>query len=218
MRPEAKRANTMGRNKLYLTAFVVTLASVVAAGFWWVASNQSDDQFARCRSSVVAGGAGSIGGEFTLMDETGKIVTDQEVFSRPALVYFGYTFCPDVCPLDVARNADAIDIMQERGFNIRPVFISIDPERDTPEVLVEYTDFLHPDMLGLTGTAKQVKAASLAYKTYYKKQDDEEFYLMDHSSFSYLVLPEVGFQEFFSRDKTADEIADASACFLDKIG
>jgi len=77
---------------------------------------------------------------------------------------------------------------------------------------------MHPDMLGLTGTEEQVKAASQAYKTYYKKQDGDGFYLMDHSSFSYLVLPESGFENFYRRDETAEELADSAACFLRKLG
>jgi protein SCO1/2 len=131
-------------------------------------------------------------------------------------VYFGYTFCPDVCPLDNARNAEAIDLLQEQGRDVQPVFISIDPDRDTPEVVAEYASYVHDDMIALTGTAEQVKAASKAYKTYYRKQEgDDEFYLVDHSTFTYLMLPEVGFVEFFKRDDTPEDIARRTACFMD---
>jgi protein SCO1/2 len=151
------------------------------------------------------------------VDETGKTVTDKDVITKPSLVYFGYTFCPDVCPLDNARNADAVDILEEKGFEVTPVFISVDPERDTPEVVRDFTDNLHPRMIGLTGSAEQVKAASLAYKTYFKKQDSgDEFYLMDHSTFTYLVLPDKGFVDFFQRDDTAEQMAERVGCFLDK--
>lgn len=176
------------------------------------------DRFAQCRATAVAGGA-SIGGPFTLVDENGETVTDPQVIDQPALLYFGYTFCPDVCPLDTARNAEAVEILEARGRIVKPVFISIDPERDTPDVLTAFTDNLHPRMLGLTGTPEQVRAASQAYRTYYKKHEpeagNEDYYLVDHSTFSYFMLPDVGFVEFFKRDLTGAQVADAIQCFLD---
>ena len=192
------------------------LAVVAGLVFWLVSGGGTEDPFAPCRTTAIAGGSAAIGGSFTLVDETGRTVTDKDVFSRPSLVYFGYTFCPDVCPLDNARNAGAVDILAGRGYDVQPVFISIDPERDTPQVVAEFTDYLHPDMLGLTGTPEQVKAASQAYKTYFRKQQsDDEYYLMDHSTFTYLVLPDTGFAEFFGRDVTAKQMADRTACFID---
>ena len=154
------------------------------------------------------------------MDETGNIVTDRDVIDMPTLIYFGYTYCPDVCPMDAARNAEAITLLEDRGVMVKPVFISVDPERDTAEQLADFTDYLHPRMLGLTGTPEQVKAASKAYRTYYKKHEpedgDEEYYLVDHSTFTYLTFPEIGFVEFFRRDETAQAMADKIACFVDK--
>jgi len=131
-------------------------------------------------------------------------------------VFAGFTFCPDVCPMDAARNADAVDLLAEKGYDVTPVFISIDPDRDTPEVVRDFTENLHPKMIGLTGSLDQVKAASQAYKTYFRKQDgDPEFYLVDHSTFTYLVLPGHGFVEFFRRDDTAEAIAERTACFIE---
>ncbi len=209
----------MGQKTFAIVVVSVVAVSIVAAGVWTITRDRSGDVFANCRDGVVAGGAGAIGGPFTLTDQTGQTVTDADVFSRPALVYFGYTFCPDVCPIDVTRNAEAIDILQDKGFDIRPVFITIDPDRDTPEALLEYASYMHPDLLSLTGTHAQIKAASLAYKTYYKKQETgDEFYLMDHSTFSYLVLPETGFANFFRREETPEHVAETAACFLQKLG
>lgn len=182
-------------------------------------SGPSNDQFAQCRSSQVAGGAGAIGGPFTLVNGEGVTVTDADVITEPSILYFGYTFCPDVCPMDAARNADAIDVLEERGVSATPVFISVDPERDTPEVVAEFADYMHPKMIGLTGSEDQVRAASLAYRTYYNRQDgDEEFYLVDHSTFSYLVLPDHGFVEFFRRETTPEQMADTVACFAKAAG
>ncbi len=179
----------------------------------------SDDQFAKCRTTKIASGSDQIGGPFTLVDENGKTVTDKQVIDQPVLIYFGYTFCPDVCPLDNARNAEAVEILESRGKIVKPVFISVDPARDTPEVMKEFTDYLHPRMLGLTGTEEQVKAASKAYRSYYQshKDDsgDDEFYEVDHSTFTYLTLPEYGFVEFFRRDITPQVMADRVQCFVD---
>ena len=159
---------------------------------------------------------GAIGGPFELVDETRRAVTDKDVITEPALIYFGYTFCPDVCPLDAARNAAAVDILAERGINVTPLFISIDPDRDTPEVLRDYTDNFHPDMIGLTGTEEQVAAAAAAYRVFRQKQDedDPEYYLMQHTTMSYLVLPETGFADFFRQVDSPEQVADRAACIL----
>ncbi len=162
---------------------------------------------------------GDIGGPFTLVDATGATVTDRDVITTPTILYFGYTFCPDVCPLDAARNADAVALLEERGIAATPVFISIDPARDTPEVMGDYADAFHDRMIGLTGSEEQVAAASRAYRTSYGRQDgDSDYYLMNHSTFSYLVLPEAGFVDFVSRDEPAATVADRLQCFVEAAG
>lgn len=201
-----------------MTRTLAALAAAAVVGLLggsalYVFLKSDDDALAQCRSGQVGGG--SIGGPFTLVDGTGATVTDADVLTKPSLVYFGYTFCPDVCPLDNQRNAEAVDILEEQGFDVNPVFISIDPARDTPEVVADFAANLHPKMIGLTGTEEQVKAASQAYKTYYRKQDgDDEFYLVDHSTFTYLMLPGIGFADFFKREETADQMASRVACFV----
>lgn len=175
------------------------------------------DAFQDCRASRVVGGTATIGGPFTLTDENGNRVTDKDVLSKPSLVYFGYTFCPDVCPTDVARNAEAVDILEEQGRDVTPVFISVDPGRDTPEVLKEWTDFLHPRMIGLTGTAEELKSVAGQYKTFFQVPDNpaDDTYLVDHMTQTYLMLPDQGFVEFFSREASPDEIAARTSCFID---
>lgn len=201
--------------------FILSLAALAIIGmlggvYFVTQSNQSDDVFAECRASTIAGGAGAIGGPFELVNAQGETVTDVDVITEPAIIYFGYTFCPDVCPLDTARNAEAVDVLEERGMSVVPVFITIDPKRDTPEVVGDFAENLHERMIGLTGSAEQIKAASTAYRTYYKAQDgDEDYYLVDHSTFSYLVLPEYGFVEFFRRDVTPENMANTVACYVE---
>ena len=198
-------------------AIIAIVIAFGALGGMWYVSRGGDDPLAQCRAGAVAGGAAAIGGPFELVNENGNPVTDKDVFTEPSIVYFGYTFCPDVCPMDTSRNAEAVDILKDRGMSVQPVFISIDPARDTPEVLKDWTDVMHPDMVGLTGTPEQVKAASQAYRTYYKKQEDgdPEYYLVDHSTYSYLVFPEIGFVDFFKRDETPEQMADRIQCFME---
>ena len=190
-------------------------AAVLVGGSWLATRDANPDQFAQCRASAVAGGT-AIGGPFELVNAKGETVTDKDVINEPTMVYFGYTFCPDVCPLDVSRNAEATDFLAERGQSMTPLFISIDPNRDTPEVVGDFAFNMHEKMIGLTGSPEQVKAASQAYRTYYKAHPaDDEYYLVDHSTFSYLVLPEHGFVEFFRREIGAEDMAKTVGCFID---
>lgn len=204
--------------RVYAIAAAIVVALLLAATFWYSLRQRGGDQFASCRASAVAAGPGSIGGPFTLVNGQGETVTDADVITKPTLVYFGYTFCPDVCPLDAARNAEALDLLADMGSGAQAVFISIDPKRDTPELIGDYAGYMHENMIGLTGSPEQVAAASQAYRTYYKSHDtgDDEFYLVDHSTFTYLVLPELGFVEFFRRGDSAAEIAKRSSCFISK--
>ena len=197
-------------------AVVVLVAGV--AGYTLLGSGQSDDPFAQCRASAVAGGTDAFGGPLELVNQDGATVTDKDVITEPTLIYFGYTFCPDVCPFDVARNAQAIDVLAERGISATPVFISVDPQRDTPEVVGSFAFYVHEKMIGLTGSPEQVDAASKAYRTYYRAQPPEDdFYLVDHSTFTYLVTPEHGFLEFFRRDVTPEAMADTVQCFVEAV-
>lgn len=184
------------------------------AGLSWLTYG-SDDPFAPCRTSQVAAGKAAIGGPFELVRMDGVTMTDKDVLTKPSLVYFGYTYCPDVCPLDNARNAEAVDLLTQKGYDVQPVFISIDPERDTPEQVASFAEYLHPKMVGLTGTPEQVKAASVAYKTYFRKNGEGDGYLMDHSTFTYFMLPDIGFVEFYKRGDTAADMAEGVACFID---
>ena len=203
--------------RLYAILGVAALASGLAGLSAYLLVYRAEDPFAQCRQGQIAGG--NIGGPFTLVNPAGQTVTEAEVLQKPSLVYFGYTFCPDICPFDMARNAEAVDILEERGIDVTPVFISIDPERDTPAALGDYAANMHPKLIALTGTPEQVKAASLAYKTFYSRQPSEdEFYLVDHSTFTYLMLPGTGFVDFFRRDITSDQMADSVACFVQAAG
>lgn len=193
----------------------IALVLLIGVSLFYVLNPRDGDQFAQCRSTAIAGGSAAIGGPFELVDGTGETRTDSDVITGPTLIYFGYTFCPDVCPLDNARNVEAVDILAEGNVGVTPVFISIDPERDTPDVVGDFAANLHPEMIGLTGSPEQVKAASQAYRTYYRAHDtDDEFYLVDHSTFSYLAFPDHGVVEVFRRDLDPQGLADQLTCFV----
>lgn len=202
--------------RLYAGSAAAVVLALLAGTAWFTFFRSPDDPFAGCRQGVVAGGAGAIGGPFELIDQTGRRVTDKDVITKPSLIYFGYTFCPDVCPFDVARNSEAVDILEEMGYDVTPVFISVDPRRDTPEVLADFADAMHPRMIALTGNDEQIKVASQAYRTYYRAQDaNDDYYLVDHSTFTYLVMPRTGFAEFFRREVEPDEMAQRVSCFIE---
>lgn len=199
--------------KLYAGVAAAAVAAFLGASAWYVVGSRQDDVFADCRQSQVAGG--DIGGPFTLVNTSGATVTDADVLTKPSLVYFGYTFCPDVCPFDMSRNVEAVDRLADMGIDVTPVFITIDPERDTPETLADYAENMHPKLVALTGSTDQIRVASQAYKTFYKKRDTgDEFYLLDHSTFTYLMLPGEGFVDFFRREITSEQMAESVACFV----
>ena len=177
-----------------------------------------EDAFAACRSGAVAGG--DLGGPFTLVSETGEEMTDTQVFEGLSLAYFGYSYCPDVCPIDLQRNALAVtQAEQETGARIRPVFITIDPARDRPEVLARYTENFHDRLLGLTGSDAQVKAAADAWRVFYARGEGEgQDYAMSHSAFSYVVLPGGGFGDIVRREESPESLALRLECFADAVG
>jgi protein SCO1 len=200
-----------------ILASVAVLVGLVATGVL-VWRGADADPFADCRRGAVAGGAGAIGGPFTLTDAGGRRVTDADVITGPTLVYFGYSFCPDVCPMDLSRNALAAGELAEQGDEVGQVFVTIDPARDTPEALRDYTAAIDPALVGLTGTPEEIEAAARAYKVYYRKSgDDPEYYLMDHSNFTYLMAPGLGFLEYYSSTATPEEVAESAACYVAEL-
>lgn len=136
-----------------------------------------------------------IGGPFTLMDKDRKPVTWDSFKGKWRIVYFGYTFCPDACPMDVQAMMRGFTLFEEahaaQAAKVQPIFISIDPARDTPEVVGEWSAAFGPRLLGLTGTAQQIDQAAKAFASYYKKgAETSGGYLMDHSRIAYLMDPE----------------------------
>lgn len=151
-----------------------------------------------------------IGGPFTLTDQDGKQRRDTDFKGQFMLVYFGYTYCPDVCPTELNQMSLALEELGKDADNVRPIFITIDPERDTPARLKEYAENFHPRLVALTGDAKAIKDVAKAYRAYYARSsasESETEYLMDHSSIIYLLGPDGRYVTHFGRGTEMEKLA-----------
>jgi protein SCO1/2 len=184
------------------------LAAMALAGAWYF----GDLPLSRSLEQV-ASGKPAIGGPFELVDQEGQTRRAEDFHGRYMLIYFGYTYCPDICPTTVAQMTQALDLLSEkdprRAERVVPVFITVDPERDTVEALADYAPLFHPELVALTGTAEQVAAAASAYRVFYQRVESDEAsdYLMDHSSFIFVMDPEGDYITHFNHLSGAEEIA-----------
>jgi protein SCO1/2 len=175
----------------------------------------------RARIAEAAKGVGrpKVGGPFNLVDQYGKEFTEQNLKGRYALVYFGFSHCPDICPEELDKMARMIDIVEEKKpGTMRPVFITCDPARDTPAVLKAYLDEFHDGLIGLTGTWEQVKGVCKAYRVYFSTPQGVkpgQDYLVDHSIYFYLMDPEGDFVEAIGRQHSPEA---AAKIILEHIG
>jgi cytochrome oxidase Cu insertion factor (SCO1/SenC/PrrC family) len=161
-------------------------------------------------------GKALIGGAFTLTDNTGKRVTDQDFHGKYTLVFFGFTSCPDICPAGLQLIAGALQKLGTKAQLITPIFISVDPQRDTPEKLAAYVKNFDPRLVGLSGAPEEIAAVAKAYKVYYAKVPSKERpddYTMDHTSIIYVMDPKGEFVTHFTPSTSVDDMAAK----LDKI-
>jgi cytochrome oxidase Cu insertion factor (SCO1/SenC/PrrC family) len=158
----------------------------------------------------------SLGGPFSLTNQAGQPVTERDYAGRWMLVYFGYSFCPDVCPTELGTMAAALDALGPAAERVTPVFVTVDPQRDTPAALADYVARFHPRLQGLTGTPEQVAEVARRYRVYYARaqRPDMTDYLMDHSSFIYLVGPDGRVRSLFRPDQRPEDIAATVAAQL----
>lgn len=188
------------RTFLILVGFLcLALVGSVITGFWLVKSNRPGSDTASL-----------VGGPFTLTDQTGKTVTDQDFKGKVMMVFFGYTYCPDICPTTLTEVTQAMDMLKpEVAAKVEPIFITIDPERDTTDALAAYSQNFHEKIHYLTGTPEQIANVAKEYRVYYKKVESEEFndYLMDHSSITYLMSPDGRYADHVNFNTPPEEIA-----------
>ena len=150
-----------------------------------------------------------VGGPFELIDQTGRARTERDFRGQLMLVYFGFTWCPDVCPTDLQAIGLALDKLGADAVSVQPLFITIDPERDTSEHLAEYVKLFHPRLIGLTGSAGAIRKAADAYKVYYAKAPlgkESPDYTVDHTAFIYLMDRQGNYLGFFPPGTSADRI------------
>lgn len=169
---------------------------------------------------IINAAGGDVGGPFTLVNHDGETVTDADFRGRYMLIFFGFSFCPDVCPTELQAMGRALDRLDpETAEKIVPLFISVDPARDTPEELAKYVKAFHPRMIGLTGSRAQIDAAVQEFRAYYKLGQPSEpgakDYLVDHTSFQYLVGPDGELAAILRAGAGPEEIADALRRLVD---
>lgn len=194
-----------------MTTLVV--AMMAGAGILAGVNSYKDSKIQKSmQTSQQVAGKASVGGAFQLIDTEGRVFSDQDLLGEFALLYFGFTFCPDICPDELEKVAEVVDLIEKQTagvVKVRPVFISVDPERDTPSKVKEYVREFHPRMIGLTGDIESVKKVSKQYRVYFSKTGEQGAtdYLVDHSIIHYLVNPAGEFVTFYSKSNTAEQFA-----------
>ncbi len=159
------------------------------------------------------GVAAAIGGPFELVDHTGRTVTEADYADKHLLVYFGYASCPDICPTELLVMGQAMDELGDLADKVQPLFITVDPGRDTVEVMAAYVPAFHPRLVGLTGSTAQVKAAAKAYRVYFRlgEADENGDYLVDHTGYVYLIDPAGEYVTHFTFGQGPEKMAEIIA-------
>lgn len=200
------------------------LAAAVMAGAGLLRGPAPADAGAPRPAPVRSSGEAQVGGPFTLVNHRGETVTEADFAGRPMLIYFGFTYCPDVCPASLQVMGAALEqLTPEQRAQFQPILISVDPERDTPDMLAQYvTAPAFPENLtGLTGTLDQVRNAARAYRVYFARVEDDGVssdYTVDHSSIIYLMDREGRFVEVFPHGSSPATIAARLQAFLETSG
>ena len=169
------------------------------------------------QAGVKVMGQALVGGPFTLTDQTGKRVSDQDFRGRYMLVFFGFTFCPDVCPSALQVVSAALDKLGPKADRFVPIFITVDPERDGSKELAAYVQSFSPRLVGLTGTPAEIAAVAKAYRVYFRKTEDPKStagYTIDHTSLIYVMGPDGTYRTHFAHTTNADAMADRLAKLL----
>jgi len=211
-------------SRLKLPLLAAALIAIILGSHSLLAqeNKESGSEPAGTKAAKVEAEPTVITGEFELVDPTGKLVRSEDFRGRYLLVFLGYTFCPDICPTDLQVMTEALELMGDKAEKIQPIFITIDPARDTPKVMGAYISHFHPRLIGLTGNAKQVDDATRAYGAKFYKvfappmQDDgdsggdstDEDYLINHSAATYLIGPDGQYIGHFSQGSEAQGMAD----------
>jgi cytochrome oxidase Cu insertion factor (SCO1/SenC/PrrC family) len=191
-----------------VTKLLIAIAFSLIAGLSTARAEQA--RSAAEIMDILMWGREPVGGPFALIDHTGKPRTDADFRGGLMLVYFGFTYCPDICPTDLQSIGLAIEKLGPHGDSVQPLFITVDPERDTAAHLADYVPLFHPRLIGLTGDAAAIRRATDAYKVYYAKVPNQngDDYTVDHTAFIYLMDAAGKYLGFFPPGTNADRIAE----------
>jgi cytochrome oxidase Cu insertion factor (SCO1/SenC/PrrC family) len=205
---EASRGVLMLRRS-NLSRIALALALVLCSGSI-AASDTVEPSAAELIEGLLSGRA-PVGGAFELTDQSGRRRTDADFRGRLVVLYFGYTYCPDVCPTELQSISLALDRLGAAADAVQPIFITVDPERDTPARLAEFVASFHPRLIGLTGSLAEIRKTAIAYRTFFAKNGTTPAgeYSVDHTGFIYLIGKDGHYLGFLPPGATPDEIADA---------
>lgn len=201
------------------TGFLIAL---VAAAFLWVAYYNHSLKQEKAAPTVTSTGEALIGGDFTLIDTRGKTVTSRDFDGKLRLVFFGFTHCPDICPATLGVIDQVMKELGEDAIQVTPIFITVDPERDTPAVMADYLRSFDAPIVGLTGSQQQVEAVQKAYRVYVTKEASknggkaDDSYMVNHSSLIYLMGRNGEYLTHFSGNDTAKGIVTLTQEYLNR--
>ena len=212
-----KKYNIKNLNNILIliTIIFIFLMSVIFVKYF---DNNKKFELASCGINTSVKSFKSFNKDFNLIHEDGFLISRKQLIDQPSLIYFGYTYCPDICPFDLMRNAQVVELLKNENIKIKPIFITVDPMRDTIETLKEYTDFHHNDMIGLTGSENDIQKIKDIFMVYSQMPNDLcGDYILNHSTFTYFVLPEIGLTTYFTRKDKVKKISDTVKCILKNI-
>lgn len=195
------------------SALFCTTVSAAALAVWFY-EEQRQKAMARAKTSENRVGKPTLGGPWTLVDGDGDVVSDSDMRGKYQLVYFGFTYCPDICPQELEKQAQVIEKLDKMfGEVVQPVFITVDPGRDTLAQVKAYVREFHPRLLGLTGTPQQIKRVTRLFRVYFNEgiRSGEEDYLVDHSIIQYLMGKNGKFKDFYGKNLTVSEMTNKIA-------
>lgn len=227
----ASKADAARRGPVSYVSLGLTMATGAGLVYWYENEKQKKLSSISGKDTAVVGKA-TIGGPFKLIDTNKKPFTEQDLLGKFTALYFGFTHCPDICPEELEKVASAVNLAEKQtgiADGIVPVFITVDPERDSPALIAQYVKEFHPKMVGLTGSVEAVKDAAKQYRVYYtkaslgeitdsensKEPGAEDDYLIDHSIITYLLDPEGNFVTFYGKNYTDTEMAESWAKQVD---
>lgn len=202
------------KNRLLRIGVLSMFGLIIAVGIAWIEVNGKGSDMNRLRP--VAGD--QFGGAYSLTDQNGNTITNESFPGQYKLIYFGFTYCPAICPTELSKISTALEKLGPKAENIQPIFITVDPERDTVETMGNYVKMFHPKIVGLTGTPEEINVALKGYKVYASKVNDPELteYTMDHSSYIYFLDPEDRLLALYKIDSTAAEMVENIKQWMDQ--